>query len=183
MDNRNNDLLILDLDNTLIAAVNKAYIKGIDYNSDFMVMDDTYHVNMRPHLHEFMKYVFENWRVAIWTVASIEYTKEILSKSNIDIDKFEFIKVREDCTKSLDIDFTPIWIKDITKLEEDLSRVILVDDKKSSLKNSPSNLIEMPAYISENQRLDDNLLKLIKFLSEIKNTPDYRSVNKNNWNK
>jgi len=184
MKRQNNDLLILDLDNTLIAAVHEAYVRDcIGYSSDFMALEDTYHVNMRPHLHKFMEYAFKNWRVGLWTVAHLDYAEDILTKSGVDISKFEFIKENADCVKTTDKGFDTIYIKDMNILNEDLARVILVDDKTSSANNLPDNVIEIPAYISAAQSADDRLLKLIDFLEEMRNAPDFRSVNKVDWYK
>lgn len=182
--NKQKDLLILDLDNTLIAAVHEAYVRDcIGYPSDFMALEGKYHVNMRPHLQTFMEYAFDNWRVGLWTVASLGYAEDILTKCNIDISKFEFIKDKEYCTEGQDRDFSTINIKDMNKLDEDLSRVVLVDDKASSAQNLPDNVIVIPAYISAAQTADDRLLKLIDFLEEMRNAPDFRSVNKVDWYK
>jgi len=174
---KSKDLLILDLDNTLIAAVHSVYIDGIDYPSDFI--SNNHHVNMRPYLQKFMEYALINWRVGIWTAATREYAEGILIKCNIDINKFEFIKVREDCTKGTDIDFSPIYIKDLSTLNEDLSRVILIDDKKESAQKHLDNIIIIPAYISAAQTADNRLLKLIDYLEELKKTKDFRSICKN----
>ena len=65
---------------------------------------------------------------------------------------------------------------------DDLARVLLVDDKKGSAKRTPDNLIEMYAWISY-MKNDDYLLKLIDYLDEIKNAPDFRSIDKSNWYK
>jgi Dullard-like phosphatase family protein len=176
-------LLVLDLDNTLITAVHKAYLTGVyEYPSDFMVSDDNLHVNVRPHLSEFMNYAFNNWRVALWTAASEGYAREILKKCGIDANKLEFLKFKEDCDKEFYYGDT-IHIKDLSKISEDLSRVVLVDDKETSGIRQKDNTIVIPAYISAAQTADDRLLKLIYFLEEMKNAPDFRSVNKVDWYK
>lgn len=176
-------LLILDLDNTLISAVHEAYVRDcLDYPSDFMALDDTYHVNMRPHLHTFMEYAFSNWTVALWTAASMDYALVILDKCGIDTKKFEFIKDKEECDKEFYYGKT-IHIKDMTKVRDDLSRVVLVDDKDTSGIRQKDNTIVIPAYISAAQSADDRLLKLIDFLEEMRNAPDFRSVNKVDWYK
>lgn len=181
--NKQKDLLILDLDNTLISAVHKDWLTGVyDYPSDFMIYDDEMHVNMRPHLHTFMEYAFKNWKVGLWTAASEDYAREILDKCGIDTKKFELMKFKEDCDKEFYYGST-IHIKDLSKLNEDLSRVILVDDKETSGIRQKDNTIVIPAYISVAQSADDRLLKLIDFLEEMKNASDFRSVSKLGWNK
>lgn len=183
--NKDESILVLDLDNTLIAAVNEAYVRDCrDYPKDFMTLDGDYFVSKRPHLDKFMDYVFANWNVAFWTAATEPYAKEILTKSGIDYNKFKFMKFKDDCTKGLDENYTSVLIKDLNKIVDyDLSRIILVDDKKSSAQNTPDNLIEVYPYISFAQQKDDYLLKLIDYLEEIKNAPDFRSIDKSNWYK
>ena len=181
--NKQKDLLVLDLDNTLITAVHKDWLTGVyNYPSDFMIYDDEMHVNMRPHLHTFMKYAFKNWRVALWTAASEDYAIEILDNCGIDAKKFELMKFKEDCDKEFYYGST-IHIKDLSKLDEDLSRVILIDDKDTSGIRQPDNLIQVRAYFSVASTGDKDLLILTDFLEEIKNASDFRSVSKVDWNK
>ncbi len=178
-------LLILDVDETLVSAVNKAYLHGVyNYPHDFKVLNDEYYVTKRDHLDEFLKYAFENWNVAVWTAATRGYATEILTKSGIDINRLEFFKVQEDCVSSNDEGFDKLYIKDLNDISDsyDLARVLLVDDKKGSAKRTPDNLIEMYAWISY-MKNDDYLLKLIDYLEEIKNAPDFRSIDKSNWYK
>jgi len=176
-------LLVLDLDNTLIAAVNELYVRDCrDYPKDFMALDDEYFVSKRPHFDKFMKYAFDNWNVALWTAATETYAKDILTKSGIDINKFKFMKFKEDCIKDLDKHFSSVLVKDLNKIKDyDLSRIIIVDDKKISSQYTPDNLIEIYPYISFAQEKDDYLLKLIDYLEKIKNVPDFRNINKCDW--
>ena len=88
--------VILDLDQTLISAEE---LKKFDYKKykkkmesfRFEVMDDLYIVFARPHLQEFLDYLFSHFNVSIWTAASKSYAlfvieKFILNKPNRKID-------------------------------------------------------------------------------------------------
>jgi len=156
----NEKLLVLDLDNTLISAIHEEYVRDcIDYPKDFMALDDEYFVSKRPHLDKFMKYAFDNWTVALWTAATEPYAKEILTKSGVDVKRFKFMKFKEDCTKYIDDHYSSVFIKDLNKIKDyDLSNIIIVDDKESSAKYTPYNLIEIYPYISFVQEKDDYLL-------------------------
>lgn len=70
--------LVLDLDQTLISSQetdkydvkkNKEKCKQFKYHH----MDDSYVVFERPHIQEFLDYVFEHYTVSVWTAACVEY--------------------------------------------------------------------------------------------------------------
>ena len=74
--------IVLDLDNTLICSVafrdlgrmprvRKENLKCID-------MDKSFRVFLRPHLQEFLDYIFKNFNVFVWTAASVEYAMFIV---------------------------------------------------------------------------------------------------------
>ena len=77
--------VILDLDNTIICAVEMDYYKlkkdnmGIlDANLKYEDFEDAYRIYQRPHLEEFLSFVFRNFNVAIFTAASKDYGLFIL---------------------------------------------------------------------------------------------------------
>ena len=77
--------VILDLDETLIYAVptkeydhKKNRTKAMQFN--FHDMDGYYIVFERPHLQEFLDYLFSNFNVSIWTAASKDYALFIIDK-------------------------------------------------------------------------------------------------------
>lgn len=106
MDNRPN--LVLDLDQTLIsaeAAEDLDMSKYSDKTKLFRVddMDGYYWVYSRPHLQEFLDYIFGNFKVTIWTAASKDYALFIIQKvilNNIAERKLEYIFYSYHCELS-----------------------------------------------------------------------------------
>lgn len=77
--------LILDLDQTLLSSENPMILRKKKYEDkykkfNYKNMDNIYIVFERPHLQEFLDYVFKNFNVSIWTAASTYYALFIIDK-------------------------------------------------------------------------------------------------------
>jgi TFIIF-interacting CTD phosphatase-like protein len=75
--------IILDLDQTLICSEElKSFVTDPKKMKmfDYAKMDDMYITFARPHLQEFLDYLFKNFRVSIWTAASKSYALFIINK-------------------------------------------------------------------------------------------------------
>lgn len=77
--------VLLDLDNTIICSTD--YDKPLDtatYNSlkhlEHHVMDDVYTTFERPYLQGFLDYLFENYKVSVFTASSKNYCLFIIDK-------------------------------------------------------------------------------------------------------
>jgi len=75
--------LVLDLDGTLICSIEP---DEMPHKNDVRVrvlnmkpMEDMYHVFHRPYLEEFLDYIFDNFRVGVWTAASHAYAAWIVN--------------------------------------------------------------------------------------------------------
>ena len=79
--------IFLDLDNTIISAealedfpfTRKDIFKKLTQFT-FYNMDGYYLVFERPHLQEFLDYLFKNFNVSVWTAASKDYALFIVDK-------------------------------------------------------------------------------------------------------
>ena len=81
--NKVNFNIVLDLDNTIISSLTKEeYSKRkIDHNLKFTpICNGLYYTLTRPHLNEFLDYIFARFHVSVWTAASRDYAKEIIQK-------------------------------------------------------------------------------------------------------
>lgn len=73
--------IILDIDHTLVHAVDpstliprqNSKLQSIQVDSELVIF-------LRPFLQEFLDFLFENFRVSIWTAAGITYAKQIVNK-------------------------------------------------------------------------------------------------------
>lgn len=77
--------VILDLDNTIICAVEMDYYNAnknkmtlLDSNLKYADFENAYRIYQRPHLEEFLTFIFRNFNVAIFTAASKDYGLFIL---------------------------------------------------------------------------------------------------------
>src|SRR3546814_14747173 len=77
-------LLILDLDETLIRAVEEP----LDRPADFRLPD--FHVYRRPHLDAFLALVSENFDLAVWSTGNSPYVAAIVDAIFPDVSASQF---------------------------------------------------------------------------------------------
>ena len=180
-------LLILDLDETLIHSerFEKDYLdEGYDFKFSSNNPMYEYFTLKRPHLNEFLDYVFSNFKVAIWTAASKDYAKTIIDNIGIDSNKLEFLYTEENCTIKVKYDGcygTYYGEKNLNKIRSkyNLKDVLIVDDIPETASNNYGNLIRINPFTSSPN--DTELLKLISYLETIKDSDNFRSIEKRGW--
>ncbi len=185
-------LLILDIDETLIhteVVYDDEYSGEYDFVFDTEEDDENFYVLMRPYLKEFLGFAFDNFDVAIWTAATRDYAELIFENIGIDISKFIFFYSRENCGMKMDYETgTSYGVKNLNKLRKrvwarkygrELERVLIIDDIAETAVNNYGNLIKIKPF--EFDRNDIELLKLSSYLEKIKNEPNFRRINKRNW--
>lgn len=187
-------LLILDMDETLLHT---ECFRDIDYleegSYDFKFPlggggwsndEHWYFTLKRPFLDEFMKYVFDNFKVAIWTAGGSDYASEAISRSGLDKNKLEFFWARERCTMKYDFETGFRYgVKNLEKVHKslgwDLNNVLIVDDVQKTAINNYGNLIHIKEFC--NDRSDIELKKLMNYLDKIKDSNNFRSIEKRGW--
>lgn len=127
---------VLDLDETLISGIPKKQKHTLKKLENYN-MDNYYTIYCRPHLQEFLDYVFEHFNVIIWTAASKDYclfiVKNIVLKNpNRNISKIFFsyhcslskkFAKNKNVPKKLSILWEKFGLKDINK-----HNVVILDD-------------------------------------------------------
>lgn len=177
--------IILDLDNTLINSLTSDELKSLDKNKRNKFprysMDGIYEVFERPHLQEFLDYIFgsKDFRVSIWTAASKSYAifiikNIILTKPNRKLDFVLFSQhcrisqKKLNCIKDLSLlwDYLDpnIYTKDNTFIIDDLDEV--QDENEGNV--FPAHPFEVLDEGSENDKYLLDLIKEIKELKELK---------------
>ena len=174
--------IILDLDNTIICAVEMDLYDSnkfayLDKNLEHHDMDNYYRVYARPHLEEFLNYIFANFNVSVFTAASKSYALFIVEKfiirnkterkinymfhsyhTQISESKYSYIKDLRLLWTTLPESFTPC-------------NTVIVDDLKQVKKANRQNCINVKAFevfneiknkVIESAVNDDELLKVIK---------------------
>jgi len=138
--------LVLDLDETLISFRINEQGKGI--------------LIPRPSLHKFLTEMNKIFELIVFTAGTQEYADPIL---NI-IDKKKFFDKRLYRQHCVILD--NIFIKDLSKLGRDLSKVIIIDNMPQNYKLQKENGIFIKNFYGEDKN-DSALLDLIPILKEV----------------
>ena len=162
--------IVLDIDETLIHT--KMTERPCEHC--FSIEKTKYYVMYRPHLAEFINYIFSNFEtVNIWTAATYDYAKNIISKilhtlliDKTQLTRLKFFNTRQqvsvDGTKKLTKLFNTDFAKSLNILE---TNTIMIDDKPSVFNYNTGNGFIIPAWTGK--KSDKFLLKLIKVIDLI----------------
>jgi hypothetical protein len=190
MENNNKKLLLLDLDNTIICAEElpnndeKSLIndKLKEARKKFRTvrMEDYYDIFERPHLQEFLDYVFKKFNVGVWTASSKDYAIFVIKNFIIQPQtKMEFNRELKLFLCSHHCNVSKKHFKGTTKdlkLISDrwnlknFNELLLIDDLEQLAENQPNNVILIkPFYYDKDESYDDKELLRIKTYLETLN--------------
>ena len=142
--------LVLDLDETLMSFIFINYEKKEGLT------------RIRPYLYNFLNLVKEYYEIIIFTAATKNYADPILDViEEIRGKYFNYRLYREHCS-IIDNDF----IKDISLIGRDLSKMIIVDNMQQNFKLQKENGILISSFWGEDDN-DKVLLQLGKILVSI----------------
>ena len=145
--------LILDLDETMICFKCSPEQKNVG------------NIHIRPGLEIFLEIIKEFYEIIIFTVGTRDYANLILDliekKNNTKF--FDGRLYREHATK-----IGNKYIKDLSKIGRDLSKVLIVDNNPHSFKFQHENGILINSYYGEKNN-DKTLIELQKILIKIYN--------------
>ena len=143
--------LVLDLDETIICR--KTNSKG-----HIMIMP-------RPGLKQFLKEISKIYEIIVFTSATQTYADPILNSLDIKNQYFDKRLYRQHTVLINDV-----YIKDLSKLGRDLSKVVILDNKPQNYELQKENGIYIKSYYGNNQN-DKVLSYLIPILNKIANNP------------
>ncbi|MEP7037589.1 MAG: HAD family hydrolase [Acidobacteriota bacterium] len=173
----NEQLLILDLDETLI------YSSETPLEREFDFRVGVFHTYKRPYLKEFLEFCFENFSVAVWTSSTRNYAKNIIKNILNENQNLKFLHSRERCTLSYDEETREnFYSKKLTKLRRrgvNLDSIIVVDDSPEQWRDSYGNLVKVKRFVGETG--DDELKFLIRYLAKLKDVDNIRKLEKRGW--
>ena len=177
--------LILDLDETLINALSEeeqSMVRDFDERKNlfkYTNMDSYYSVFHRPGLQKFLKYIFKNFNVSIYTAASKDYALFIIEHiilRNKKKRKLDYIFFSYHCDLSKKLkngikDLSILW--DIYNLEGyNKNNTIIIDDNPDVKKTGYCIQVPEFNFSDRDSENDDYLSKLRHMLEEYKNLPD-----------
>lgn len=188
----NRPLLILDLDETLIHAsmFEKTADKIAMYSDRYVV----YYIYKRPYVDKFLDFCCKSFDVAVWTAASEEYAKRMVSLVFLDrplkflYTKKNCIHVRNDDSVFSEFDISCVAIKDLKKVWKrkfdgnfySKHKTLIVDDTPSTFQRNYGNAIHIRPWDGDSQDRElHDLKRYLKVMLSIDGS--WRRVNKMNW--
>lgn len=154
--------IILDLDNTLISSLSpseekKSHRKKIN-KFTWENMDGSYKVFQRPDLQEFLDYLFNHFKVSVWTAASKSYAlfiidKFILTKPDRTLEYIFFShhcresKRKANTQKKLDLLWDHYNLPEFTK-----TNTYIIDDHPEVHSNQPDRCIQVVPFEFRNRK-------------------------------
>lgn len=165
-----NKTLILDLDETLIHSMSR----GSKISPGHMVevrLDrrhaTMYYVHKRPYCDDFLKLVSKWFNVVVFTASVQEYADPVIDWLEQEQRFFTKRYYRQHCTKRGNG-----YVKDITCVDKDLSKLMIIDNSPVSYMFHENNAIGIEGWI--NDPTDIDLLCLLPVLNALRYTIDVR---------
>ncbi|KAH0556201.1 hypothetical protein GP486_005871 [Trichoglossum hirsutum] len=176
--------LILDLDETLIHSLAKGGRMGTGHMVEVKLNTPVgvgggavigpqhpilYYVHKRPHCDDFLRKVCKWYNLVIFTASVQEYADPVIDWLEQDRKFFRGRYYRQHCTYR-----NGAYIKDISSIEPDLSKVMIVDNSPMSYIFHEDNAIPIEGWI--NDPTDNDLLHLIPLLEALQYVTDVRAL-------
>ncbi|XP_023665748.2 uncharacterized protein [Paramormyrops kingsleyae] len=161
--------VVIDLDETLVHSS----FKPVN-NADFIIpveIDGTIHqvyVLKRPHVDEFLKRMGELFECVLFTASLAKYAdpvSDLLDKWGA----FHTRLFRESC-----VFHRGNYVKDLSRLGRELSKVIIVDNSPASYIFHPDNAVPVASWFDDMS--DTELLDLIPFFERLSKVEDVYAV-------
>jgi TFIIF-interacting CTD phosphatase-like protein len=174
--------VFLDLDNTLLSAealedfpFDEEGMRDKAINFAIHDMDGYYIVFERPHVQDFLDWLFKNYNVSVWTAASKDYAlfivqEILLKKPNRKLDCILFSyhcdisKDKYGFSKKLSLVFNEF---DLDGYNED--NTIIIDDLYEVYESQPDRCINIKGFeiLGENSENDTELISIKDKIIEI----------------
>jgi len=180
--------IVLDLDQTLISS---EPVDAFDINNEskkklfkYSVMENHYYVFERPGLQKFLKFLFKNFRVSIWTAASKDYGLFIVeniilaNKPERNIEWF-FYSYHCDISQTLKKSIKNLTVlNEIFKIRDFDDDTFIFDDNEEVYETQPKRcIIAKPFIFTDENSENDNYLE--KVMEQLKSGKKISSINRN----
>lgn len=171
-------ILVLDLDETLIHSHHDGLVRPTvkpGTPPDFVLRVEIdrhpvrFYVYKRPHVDYFLKVVSQWYDLVVFTASMEIYGAAVADKLDNRQGILRRRYYRQHCT--LDIGS---YTKDLTEIDQDLSKVFILDNSPGAYKGYPDNAIPIKSWFSDPS--DTALLNLLPFLDSLRFCNDVRSV-------
>ncbi|KAG6034714.1 hypothetical protein E4U41_006412 [Claviceps citrina] len=177
--------LILDLDETLIHSMSKGggrssgHMVEVRLNTASLGMGNAtggavqhpilYWVNKRPSCDEFLRRICKWFNLVIFTASVQEYADPVIDWLEAERKYFSARYYRQHCTYR-----QGAYIKDLSSVEPDLSKVMILDNSPLSYLFHEDNAIPIQGWI--NDPTDNDLMHLVPLLEGLQYVHDVRAL-------
>ncbi|GAB1216019.1 hypothetical protein ATERTT37_005219 [Aspergillus terreus] len=128
-----------------------------------------YYVHKRPHCDEFLRKICKWYKLVIFTASVQEYADPVIDWLEQERKYFQARYYRQHCTFR-----NGAYIKDLSSVEPDLSKVMILDNSPMSYIFHEDNAIPIEGWI--NDPTDNGLLHLIPMLEALQYVTDVRAL-------
>jgi carboxy-terminal domain RNA polymerase II polypeptide A small phosphatase len=130
-----------------------------------------YYVVKRPGVDKFLVEMAKHYEIVVFTAANQAYADPLLDL----LDTNRVIRTRLYSQHCMYDPKTDVSLKDLSRLNRDLSQTIIVDDRPTSYSLHPDNAINCTWY-NEKNTADRELEQIGAFLTGIKDCNDVRGL-------
>ncbi|PGH06162.1 hypothetical protein GX51_02550 [Blastomyces parvus] len=128
-----------------------------------------YYVHKRPHCDDFLRKVCKWYKLVVFTASVQEYADPVIDWLEQERKYFHRRYYRQHCTFR-----NGAYIKDLSSVEPDLSKVMILDNSPMSYIFHEDNAIPIEGWI--NDPTDNDLLHLIPILEALQYVTDVRAL-------
>ncbi|KAE8354877.1 NLI interacting factor-like phosphatase-domain-containing protein [Aspergillus coremiiformis] len=127
-----------------------------------------YYVHKRPHCDEFLRKICKWYKLVVFTASVQEYADPVIDWLEQERKYFHARYYRQHCTFR-----NGAYIKDLSSVEPDLSKVMILDNSPMSYIFHEDNAIPIEGWI--NDPTDNGLLHLVPMLEALQYVTDVRA--------
>ncbi|TPX50251.1 hypothetical protein SeMB42_g01397 [Synchytrium endobioticum] len=160
--------LVLDLDETLVHC-STTTVESSDIEFPVEFNDETYQVSgrLRPYCKQFLEEAAAMFEVVIFTASQKLYAENVLNILDPDKKLIKHRLYRDSCLL-----VCGNYLKDLTILNRDLMKLIIVDNSPQAFGFQVGNGIPIRSWYEDSN--DSELLSLLQFLETLRDVEDVR---------